>query len=373
MERECRRAPADLAGINTPLASSMGRLFDAAAAVLGVRQVSHYEGQAAMELEALAGNRPGRELPCAMHDGEDGSWMLDPMPLLTALGRRVAGARTLPTSRPHFHESIAASTAELALRGRRDHRTLHRGARRRRVPECAAVVSLQQRLVNGGLSVLLPRRLGPNDGAVSYGQAAVAAAQLAAERAGAQRRRQEDTMCLGIPGRIVELHDDRGLTMGQVDFGGVRREVCLAYVAERCTRAITSSSTSGFAISRVDEDEAHRTFEALRDMSQLDELEWMREVADRSLAQKGMRHEVSRASTATLRSLGAWSHRIRRTATRRWTLMEVCGGQTHTIVRQGLDELLGDAVEMIHGPGCPVCVTPLEQIDKALRLAAAPP
>jgi hydrogenase expression/formation protein HypD len=57
-------------------------------------------------------------------------------------------------------------------------------------------------------------------------------------------------------------------------------------------------------------------------------------------------------------------------ASRKWTLMEVCGGQTHTIVRQGLDELLQSAVEMIHGPGCPVCVTPLEQIDKAMALAA---
>jgi hydrogenase expression/formation protein HypD len=64
--------------------------------------------------------------------------------------------------------------------------------------------------------------------------------------------------------------------------------------------------------------------------------------------------------------------RIGRSATRRWVLMEVCGGQTHTIVKQGLGELLGDAVEMIHGPGCPVCVTPLEQIDKALRLASRP-
>ena len=64
--------------------------------------------------------------------------------------------------------------------------------------------------------------------------------------------------------------------------------------------------------------------------------------------------------------------RIRRTATRSWTLMEVCGGQTHTIVRQGLDELLDGAIEMIHGPGCPVCVTPLEQIDKALAIAARP-
>jgi len=64
--------------------------------------------------------------------------------------------------------------------------------------------------------------------------------------------------------------------------------------------------------------------------------------------------------------------RIKRTATRPWTMMEVCGGQTHTIVRQGLDELLDGVVEMIHGPGCPVCVTPLEQIDKALMLAARP-
>lgn len=64
--------------------------------------------------------------------------------------------------------------------------------------------------------------------------------------------------------------------------------------------------------------------------------------------------------------------RIKARATRRWTLMEVCGGQTHTIVRQGLDELLEGTVEMIHGPGCPVCVTPLEQIDKALAIAARP-
>ena len=63
---------------------------------------------------------------------------------------------------------------------------------------------------------------------------------------------------------------------------------------------------------------------------------------------------------------------IRRTATRRWVLMEVCGGQTHTIVKQGLDGLLGDSVELIHGPGCPVCVTPLEQIDRALTIASRP-
>jgi hydrogenase expression/formation protein HypD len=63
---------------------------------------------------------------------------------------------------------------------------------------------------------------------------------------------------------------------------------------------------------------------------------------------------------------------IHATASRPWTLMEVCGGQTHTIVRQGIDELLPPGLRMIHGPGCPVCVTPLELIDKALAIAARP-
>jgi hydrogenase expression/formation protein HypD len=61
-----------------------------------------------------------------------------------------------------------------------------------------------------------------------------------------------------------------------------------------------------------------------------------------------------------------------RVATRPWTLMEVCGGQTHTIVRQGIDELLPAGIRMIHGPGCPVCVTPLETLDRAMAIAARP-
>lgn len=63
---------------------------------------------------------------------------------------------------------------------------------------------------------------------------------------------------------------------------------------------------------------------------------------------------------------------IRTATTGRWTLMEVCGGQTHTIVRQGIDELLPAGIRMIHGPGCPVCVTPLELVDKALAIAVRP-
>jgi len=60
---------------------------------------------------------------------------------------------------------------------------------------------------------------------------------------------------------------------------------------------------------------------------------------------------------------------IRRTATRRWVLMEVCGGQTHSLLRHGIEEELRDTVELIHGPGCPVCVTPADDIDFAQQLA----
>jgi len=63
---------------------------------------------------------------------------------------------------------------------------------------------------------------------------------------------------------------------------------------------------------------------------------------------------------------------IRRTVTRPWTLMEICGGQTHAIVRHGIDQLLPREIELVHGPGCPVCVTPLELIDKALAIASRP-
>lgn len=63
---------------------------------------------------------------------------------------------------------------------------------------------------------------------------------------------------------------------------------------------------------------------------------------------------------------------IARTATRPWTLMEVCGGQTHAIVKYGIDEVLPPSLSLVHGPGCPVCVTPLEVIDRAIEIASRP-
>src|SRR5271163_4702609 len=63
---------------------------------------------------------------------------------------------------------------------------------------------------------------------------------------------------------------------------------------------------------------------------------------------------------------------IARVTTQPWTIMEVCGGQTHTIVKYGIDEILPAGIELVHGPGCPVCVTSMEMIDRAHAIAARP-
>ena len=70
--------------------------------------------------------------------------------------------------------------------------------------------------------------------------------------------------------------------------------------------------------------------------------------------------------------VGTVLEQIREVVTKPWTIMEICGGQTHAIVRYGLDQLLPEEIELVHGPGCPVCVTPLELIDKALVIASQP-
>ena len=82
-----------------------------------------------------------------------------------------------------------------------------------------------------------------------------------------------------------------------------------------------------------------------------------------------MKHQSEYRAPELARSL---ADAIARLCTRPWTLMEVCGGQTHAILRYGIDRLLPHGVELIHGPGCPVCVTPLESIDKAIEIAGQP-
>lgn len=67
-----------------------------------------------------------------------------------------------------------------------------------------------------------------------------------------------------------------------------------------------------------------------------------------------------------------YAQRIREITTKSWQIMEICGGQTHSILKYGLDQLLPSEISLIHGPGCPVCVTDIEKIDKAGAIASLP-
>jgi hydrogenase maturation protein HypF len=176
--RELRVARRQISrGLNAPLASSMGRLFDAAAAVLGLRTVCRHEGQAAMELEAEAGERTAEALPFPLSDQAAAVPVLDPVPLLKSLARELARGAPVGELAARFHESIVSSVTGLTLQlcGRHG---LERVALGGGCFQNARLLSgVASRLGAAGVDVLLPARLGPNDGAVSYGQAVIAAAR----------------------------------------------------------------------------------------------------------------------------------------------------------------------------------------------------
>jgi hydrogenase maturation protein HypF len=167
--------------LNAPLASSMGRLFDAAGAVLGVSLDNQFEGHTATRLETLAGARRAQPLPFPMLATTGGTWVLDPVPLLIALGEQRARGIAVEELAARFHESIAAGADQLAARLAADAGlgtvVLSGGC----FQNARLLTSLRARLAARGLRVLVPRRLSSNDGAVSYGQAAVAAAILSRE------------------------------------------------------------------------------------------------------------------------------------------------------------------------------------------------
>jgi hydrogenase maturation protein HypF len=167
------------AGVNAPMASSMGRLFDAAAAVIGVRQVAFYEGQAAMELESLAADRIAAEHACHIEEDGRGGWIINPVPLLSRLAHLRRRRVPVADLAADFHASIAWMTADV-VRHAADRYGISTVALGGGVFQNARLLaSVIGRLEARGLHVLAPRRLSPNDGSVSYGQAVVAAALLA--------------------------------------------------------------------------------------------------------------------------------------------------------------------------------------------------
>jgi hydrogenase maturation protein HypF len=143
-----------------------------------VRRHASYEGQAAMELEALAGNRPATEHPCRIFE-QDGRLVLDPLPLLATLGaRRLRGADPADLA-ADFHASIAWATAVIVRRIAQAEGLGTVALGGGTFQNARLLESLTGRLEYAGLRVLTPRLLPPNDGAISYGQAAIGAALLA--------------------------------------------------------------------------------------------------------------------------------------------------------------------------------------------------
>jgi len=167
----------------TPLASSMGRLFDAASAILGICLESRFEAEAAMRLESLAGNHLGRvgRLAGLLETGATDPLVADPVPLLVALADAARNGEDRAQLAADFHTAIAGGTARLVVEiAKRE--GIQRVAVSGGVFQNARLVTeLAERLEQQSLEVLLPRRLPANDGAISYGQAVVAAARLAGE------------------------------------------------------------------------------------------------------------------------------------------------------------------------------------------------
>ena len=188
-------------------------------------------------------------------------------------------------------------------------------------------------------------------------------------------------MCLAVPGRVLDIEERDGTRMATVDFGGVVKEVCLEYLPDLQVGEYAIVHV-GFALQRLDEESAKQTLELFAELGMLQEefgdpWELAAEAGGSPLP---ARHRRTPGGTA-VKYIDEFQDPelarrllddIHATVTRPWALMEVCGGQTHTIIRHGIDQLLPEQVELIHGPGCPVCVTPLEVIDKALEIASRP-
>jgi hydrogenase maturation protein HypF len=171
---------ADSAAVS-PETTSMGRLFDAVAALCGIRAQVSYEGEAAIELEAAAGPRDGSTYHVPFV-GDGGSRVLDPRGAIRAIADDVAAGVPPAVVSQRFHEGLAVATAgacvETAERHRLDLAVLSGGVFQNRL----LLERTAELLTAAGLRTLVPERVPPNDGGIAYGQAAIAAAR---DRAGA--------------------------------------------------------------------------------------------------------------------------------------------------------------------------------------------
>ena len=171
-------------------------------------------------------------------------------------------------------------------------------------------------------------------------------------------------MCLGIPGRVVETFPADDVLMGRGRFrwrtqGGLPDPDATGRdrpVRDRPRRLRAAGNRRSRSQSGI---------RVLAEYGRSGGTE-LRAAARRS-GVNGVRYQAEYRDAKAAKKL---QRAIAKVATQPWTIMEVCGGQTHTLVRYGIDELLPNHLELVHGPGCPVCVTPLELIDKAIEIAS---
>ncbi len=165
-------------GTAAPATTSMGRLFDAVAALAGIRAEINYEGQAAVELESACDPGESGSYPVALTGGSDTPLVIDPRETIRAVAADVRAGTPAGVIARRFHRAIAGATAEACIRMAATHGTevivLSGGVFQSRL----LLESVWGTLSAAGLRVLVPERLPVNDGGIAYGQAAVAAAQL---------------------------------------------------------------------------------------------------------------------------------------------------------------------------------------------------
>jgi hypothetical protein len=208
-------------GLNAPLTSSAGRLFDAVASLLGLRDTVEFEAQAAMELEACATGEPGRLYPTGVLVEQD-QFVVRTTDLIRAVVEDLLGGVACGQIAARFHASLAAVIADACARIRQ--RTdLGRVA-------LSGGVFQNRRLLQAtvpGSSTRASRstRIGRCRPTMEVWHSG----KPPSPRRGECGRR---LMCLAIPGKVVEVFEDHGLRMGRIDFAGTVRKACLAHVPE---------------------------------------------------------------------------------------------------------------------------------------------
>ena len=177
-------------------------------------------------------------------------------------------------------------------------------------------------------------------------------------------------MCLGIPGQVVELLDEHE-HLARVDVSGVGRIINIGLLEDedvRCGDWVLIHV--GFAMSKIDEEEARLALASLQMLGEVydDEVEAM----FASPTAKERRHEVRRRVPRPAAAHPLVAHITELAGDDHFKFMEVCGGHTHTIYRHGIEHVLPDSIELVHGPGCPVCVIPMGRVDDAIAVAETP-